>query len=156
MSLVTLRDVTVTFGGPPLLDRVELRLEPGERVCLLGRNGSGKTSLLRVIAGDLEPDGGDVERAAGTRIGLLPQEVPEDLAGPVYDVVAGGLGPAGDLLAEYHDTSARLAGGGDAALLARLESLQRALDTEGGWTRRPSRPTSPPDSSAACFSPAPW
>ncbi|MBN2489290.1 MAG: ATP-binding cassette domain-containing protein [Planctomycetes bacterium] len=134
MPLVTLREVSLTFGGPPVLDHVELRLEPGEKVCLIGRNGSGKTSLLRAIAGKLEVDGGEVERAPGLRIGLLPQEVPEDLAGPVYDVVAGGIGTAGDLLAAFHDASARLAAGADAARLARLESLQRALDTEGGWS----------------------
>ncbi|MBK9304081.1 MAG: ATP-binding cassette domain-containing protein [bacterium] len=94
MALLTLKDVTLAHGGPPVLDGVDLRLEKGERVCLLGRNGEGKTTLLRVLAGEAPPDAGEVIRAAGLRVGLLPQEIPADLCGRAADVVAGGL-PAG-------------------------------------------------------------
>ncbi len=94
MALLTLKDILLAHGGPPVLDGVDLRLEKGERVCLLGRNGEGKTTLLRVLAGEAPPDAGEVIRAAGLRVGLLPQEIPADLHGRAADVVAGGL-PAG-------------------------------------------------------------
>ncbi|MDO9172997.1 MAG: ATP-binding cassette domain-containing protein [bacterium] len=93
MALLTLKDVSLAHGGPPVLDGVDLRLEKGERVCLLGRNGEGKTTLLRVLAGEAPPDGGEVIRAAGLRVGLLPQEIPADLRGRAADVVAEGLPP---------------------------------------------------------------
>ena len=94
MPLVTLRDLSLRFRGPPLLDAVTCHVEAGQRIGLLGRNGAGKTSLLRLLAGAIEPDGGAVVYAPGTRVALLQQDVPQDLAGPVHEVVAAGL-PAG-------------------------------------------------------------
>jgi len=94
MPLVTLRDLSLRFRGPPLLDAVTCHVEAGQRIGLLGRNGAGKTSLLRLLAGAIEPDGGAVVYAPGTRVALLQQDVPQDLAGPVREVVATGL-PAG-------------------------------------------------------------
>jgi ATP-binding cassette subfamily F protein uup len=94
MPLVTLRDLSLRFRGPPLLDGVTCHVEAGQRIGLLGRNGAGKTSLLRLLAGTIEPDGGAVVYAPGTRVALLQQDVPQDLAGPVREVVAAGL-PAG-------------------------------------------------------------
>ena len=94
MPLVTLRDLSLRFRGPPLLDAVTCHVEAGQRIGLLGRNGAGKTSLLRLLAGAIEPDGGAVVYAPGARVALLQQDVPQDLAGPVHEVVAAGL-PAG-------------------------------------------------------------
>ena len=94
MPLVTLRDLSLRFRGPPLLDTVTCHVEAGQRIGLLGRNGAGKTSLLRLLARVIEPDGGAVVYAPGARVALLQQDVPQDLAGPVHDVVAAGL-PAG-------------------------------------------------------------
>lgn len=91
MPLVTLRDLSLRFRGPPLLDDVTCHVEGGQRIGLLGRNGAGKTSLLRLLAGAIEPDGGAVVYAPGTRVALLQQDVPQDLAGPVREVVAAGL-----------------------------------------------------------------
>jgi ATP-binding cassette subfamily F protein uup len=91
MALISMRDVSVSFGGPLLLDRVNLQIERGERVCLLGRNGAGKSTLMRLIHGDLTPDRGEMVRQQGVRIALLPQEVPHELQGSTIDVVAGGL-----------------------------------------------------------------
>lgn len=76
MALVSLREVTVAFGGPPVLDCVSLSIEKGERSCVTGRNGEGKSTLLKVIAGLLEPDGGEVIREKGCRIAYVGQEVP--------------------------------------------------------------------------------
>jgi ATP-binding cassette subfamily F protein uup len=91
MALLELKSVTLSLGGPKVLDRVDLAVEKGERICLLGRNGEGKSTLLRLLAGDMRPDDGEVLRASGSRAGLLPQEVPADLGGPVHEVVAAGL-----------------------------------------------------------------
>lgn len=97
MALINLKDVCLRFGGPLLLDEVELVIRPGERVCLLGRNGAGKSSLMKVIDGQVEPDSGAVARARGLRTALLPQMVPTDLTGPVSRVVRSGMAdsPAG-------------------------------------------------------------
>jgi len=92
-SLLTLLDLTLHFGGPAILEKVNFQLEPGERVCLVGRNGVGKTTLMRVIAGAIKPDSGDVFRPPGSVFAQLTQEIPADLRGSVHDIVAGGLRP---------------------------------------------------------------
>ena len=92
MPLITLRDVRVRFRGPPLLDGVSCHVEAGQRIGLLGRNGAGKTTLMRLVAGDVKPDGGEVLLAPGTRVAMLRQDVPQDVAGTIADVVATGLG----------------------------------------------------------------
>jgi len=91
MPLVSLRNLSLRFRGPPLLDDVTCHLEAGQRIGLLGRNGAGKTSLMRLLAGGIRPDGGSVEFAPGATVALLQQDVPEDLAGSVREIVAAGL-----------------------------------------------------------------
>ncbi len=93
MALLSLRDVGLSFGGPRILDHADLQIERGERLCLLGRNGEGKTSLLRLIHGDLAPDDGLVERQQGLQVSLLPQDVPEGHGGTVGHEVSLGLEP---------------------------------------------------------------
>ncbi len=88
MALLQLQSIHVAFGGPPLLDGVNLQLQRGERVCLVGRNGEGKTTLLRILMGDLQPDTGTVTRAQSVRVAQLEQTVPDSIAGTVHDVVA--------------------------------------------------------------------
>jgi ATP-binding cassette subfamily F protein uup len=133
MALVALRDLCLGFRGPLVLDEVNLTIEPGERVCLLGRNGMGKTTLLRLIHGEIEPDRGEIARQQGLVTAMLPQEVPQGLGGTVFDEITRGLGPRGELLAEYHHVSARLAIEGSDALRERLDRLHHALEIEGGW-----------------------
>jgi ATP-binding cassette subfamily F protein uup len=91
-----LQGVRLSFGGPPLLDGVDLMIERGERVCLLGRNGEGKSTLLRLLRGEVEPDEGEVVRQQGLRIARLPQEVPEGRGGTVDEEVAAGLDNSAD------------------------------------------------------------
>ena len=91
MALISIRDLCVGFGEPLLLDRVNLQIERGERVGLLGRNGVGKSTLMRLIHGDLTPDAGEIVRQQGVRIALLPQEVPQELDGTTFGIVAAGL-----------------------------------------------------------------
>ncbi len=93
MSLFSLLDVNLCFGGPAILDKVNFQVDPGERVCLLGRNGAGKSTLMRVIAGEMKPDTGDVFRQPGSIFTSLNQEVPADLSGTVIDIIASGLRP---------------------------------------------------------------
>lgn len=91
MALLSMRDVSIGFGGHPVLEHIDLQIERGERLGLLGRNGAGKSTLLKLIAGELEPEAGVIVRERGVRIAYLQQEVPEGLSGSVHDVIAAGL-----------------------------------------------------------------
>jgi ATP-binding cassette subfamily F protein uup len=102
MSLIQILGLDYSVGGPLLLEQVDLSLDLGERVCIVGRNGAGKSTLMKLIAGELKPDDGEIRLQGGTRVARLTQEVPQDTAGSVFDVVADGLGELGHLLARYH------------------------------------------------------
>jgi ATP-binding cassette subfamily F protein uup len=134
--LLQLNGVSLAFGGPTLLDAADLRLERGERVCVVGRNGSGKSSLLKLVAGELRPDEGNIQFGAGVRLGCLPQEVPRDLKGSVFEVTAGGLPEVGPLLAQFHHLSQQLAATPSERLLTEFSEVQQKLEAEGGWTLR--------------------
>ncbi|MGA7981648.1 MAG: ATP-binding cassette domain-containing protein [Chromatiaceae bacterium] len=133
MSLVSLKSVTLSYGFPPLLDSVDLAVAKGERVCLLGRNGTGKSTLLKVVAGEVQPDSGEWWEGQGVRIARLPQEIPADLHGTVFDVVAEGLGELSALVREYHELLRSLARKSDERSLARLAGVQHRLESAGGW-----------------------
>ena len=81
MAILTFRNVVLTLGQPPLFDGVNFSIERGERLCLVGRNGTGKSTLLRMIMGDMPPDDGEVVRIQGLRVAQLAQEVPQDTTG---------------------------------------------------------------------------
>lgn len=87
-ALISLQEITVQFGGPPLLDQVSLHIEPGERTCLTGRNGEGKSTLLKLLAGIIEPDQGRIIRQPGLRVAMLTQDIPQDLSGTIAEIVA--------------------------------------------------------------------
>ncbi|MGH8493704.1 MAG: ATP-binding cassette domain-containing protein [Moraxellaceae bacterium] len=133
MSLITLRDATLSFGSAPLLNGVNFSLDRGERVCVVGRNGEGKSTLLKVVEGLLGLDSGEIVRQNGITWASLPQEVPVDLKGSVFDVIASGLGEAADLLSRYHSLSERYAHG-DESVLDEFMHTQEQLDAAGGWT----------------------
>ena len=91
MALLSIQELTLRFDGPPLLDQVSLQIERNERICLVGRNGEGKSSLIKVIGGELTPDGGEIVKQSNLRIGFLPQDVPAHLDGLVRDVVMADM-----------------------------------------------------------------
>lgn len=91
MALISLQDVTLSFGGPRLFEEINLQIEKGEWVGLLGRNGMGKSTLLKLVNGDINPQSGAVSRQQNLRVAYLPQEVPADVTGKVFDIVASGL-----------------------------------------------------------------
>ncbi len=93
MPLIQLSGVTLRFSASPLLDTVDFQVDPGERVCLVGRNGAGKTSLMRILTGEEAPNGGEVIRPPGTIITRLTQEIPDGVKGSVFDVIHAGLRP---------------------------------------------------------------
>ncbi len=134
MPLISLRNIQLSFGGPPLLDHLDLTLEPGDRACLLGRNGAGKSTLMQVIAGEIQPENGDRVLGQGVRIARLVQEVPERMEGRVFDLVADGLGAVGELVKDYHRLSVQLQAGSDEALLTRLARVQHELEAADGWS----------------------
>ena len=131
MAYITLRDVQLAFGGPALLDGANFNLERGERVCLIGRNGEGKSTLLKLIEGSLLPDAGEVSIQNGITIAMLAQDVPMD-SGKVADIVADGAGEAATVLKAYHEASdACVLGDMDAC--DRMGNLQHKLDQLDGW-----------------------
>ncbi|MGL1829446.1 UNVERIFIED_CONTAM: ATP-binding cassette domain-containing protein [Acinetobacter sp. HSTU-ASm16] len=131
MAYITLRDVQLAFGGPALLDGANFVLERGERVCLIGRNGEGKSTLLKLIEGSLLPDRGEVSIQNGLTVSMLAQDVPMD-SGKVADIVADGAGEAAVVLKAYHEASdACVLGDMDAC--DRMGHLQHKLDQLDGW-----------------------
>ena len=132
MPLLTLRNISLAFGGPPLLDGIDLQIELGERLCLVGRNGTGKSTLMKLINGEIHADSGEVVRQPGLKVARLTQEVPHELDGEVFDVVAGGLGEVGALLADYHHIVQQMADGAT-DLMDRLERIQHQLEAIDGW-----------------------
>jgi ATP-binding cassette subfamily F protein uup len=133
MALLGMQDVNIAFGGPLLLDHARFSIERGERVCLLGRNGAGKSTLMKLLDGTIAPDSGEVVRQTGVTVARLEQEVPGEIDGSTFDVVAAGLGDVGSLLARYHAASHRVGASATPAALRNLDRLHHALDAAGGW-----------------------
>jgi len=143
MPLIQLSQVSLAYGHVPLLDHVDLVVEPGERIGLIGRNGTGKSSLLKIIAGPAAPDDGKVWRAPPLKLASVPQEPAFGPGQSVFEAVAEGLGQGTKLLLDYHAATHALAahgGGGhhagesDAALMQRVQHLQELLDASDGWS----------------------
>jgi ATP-binding cassette subfamily F protein uup len=134
MALLGMQDVSVGYSGHPLLEHMNFQIEHGERICLLGRNGVGKSTLIKLICGELEPESGVISKSPSFSVTCLTQNVPAGIKGKVFDVVSEGLGSRGKLLAEYHLLSHRVAAEPhNKGLLGQLDKLQHALDIEGGW-----------------------
>lgn len=136
MPLVTLDSACLAFGHVALLDRADLVIERGERIGLIGRNGTGKSSLLKIIAGEFPLDDGKLWREPELKFALVAQEPALDPDTTVFDAVAAGLGAQTALLHEYHELSHQLADehGDHAALLERMQELQTEFEHNDGWS----------------------
>ncbi|HNJ85128.1 MAG TPA: ATP-binding cassette domain-containing protein [Agitococcus sp.] len=133
MSLLSFRAVSLSFGGPLLLKAADFSLDQGERVCILGRNGEGKSSLFKLLTGENQPDSGEITRQQGLVVASLSQEVPSDLTGDVFDIVAAGLGEAANLLQRYHHLSHACELGDNQACME-LANLQSDMDSQDCWS----------------------
>jgi ATP-binding cassette subfamily F protein uup len=130
MTLLKLTNVSLAYGNNPLLDGVSWQIARGERVCIIGRNGTGKSSMLSLVKGSQLPDDGEIWRAPGLKIGELPQELPLADDRTVFDVVAEGLAGVGKLLADYHHLSQNIQNEAD---LDKLMHVQQELEAKDGW-----------------------
>ncbi|MBC2695584.1 MAG: ATP-binding cassette domain-containing protein [Desulfobacteraceae bacterium] len=133
MALIGMREVCWGFGDPPLLEKVMFQIAKGERVCLLGRNGVGKSTLLKLLAGEILPDSGDVWRQQGAAVAVLDQDVPTGFDGTIFDVIAEGLGPKGIALAEHNRICRQLETVDTPELVKRRDELQNRLNSDNGW-----------------------
>ncbi len=131
MPLLRFNNVSLAYGHHPLLAHVDFQVEAGERVCLVGRNGTGKSTLFRAITGVAVPDDGEIWRQDSLRIAHLEQEVPPDTDQTIYEVVATGLGELGAMLTEYHNATHHV--GADTAALETLATLQARIEALDGW-----------------------
>ncbi len=135
MPHITLDNASLAYGLTPLLDHASFQLDPGERVGLIGRNGTGKSSLLKVLAGESKLDDGKLWRAPGMRLAYVPQEPPLDMTHTIFEAVAEGLGPLKTLLTEYHAVSHAIAepDADTEKLLEQMQTLQHELEAQNGW-----------------------
>ncbi|NOZ09980.1 MAG: ATP-binding cassette domain-containing protein [Gammaproteobacteria bacterium] len=136
MPILTLSDVSLAYGHQPLLDKVNFQVDRGERVCLIGRNGTGKSTLFRVLSNTATPDDGEIWRKDPLKISYLEQEVPGDETHTIYEVVAAGLGELGELLAAYHNAVHHVAecqDGSQAGAMDTLGNLQHRIEVVDGW-----------------------
>jgi len=141
MPLLQLSQLSLAYGHVPLLDRVDLAVEPGERIGLIGRNGTGKSTLLKIIEGSAAADEGKVWRAPQLKLASVSQEPAFRPGQSVFEAVAEGLGKGTKLLIDYHAATHALAAHGsngrhaeDAALMEQMQHLQEALDASDGWS----------------------
>ncbi|NKF51161.1 ABC transporter ATP-binding protein [Shewanella sp. WXL01] len=136
MSLVRINNGSLAYGYTPLLQNADFTIEEGERVCIVGRNGAGKSSLMKVLAGDIKLDDGEFNIANDIAVSRLQQDPPKAEQGTVYSFIAGGLQEIGEMLERYHELSVAVS---DAApeqmdkMLKQMQQLQETLDHNNGW-----------------------
>lgn len=134
MLLFRLNNLSLAFGDQPLLDKVALTIHKGERIGILGQNGAGKSTFMKVLLGSVQPDSGDLWRADGIKVAYLDQTLPPQDDQTIYDYIASGLEGLGGLLRQYHaltrDTTADWS---DPAVLAQMTTLQQQIEQRNGW-----------------------
>lgn len=131
MAIITLTNIYHSFGDQPVLDHANMSIEHNERLCIVGRNGAGKSTLMQIIAGKQKPDEGSVVTQKGINITQLIQEVPQDMHGTIYDIVAQGLGNLGQIIADWHEIIN--SGATDDASMDKMAKLQHEIDVNNGW-----------------------
>ena len=132
MSIFRLQNASLAFGHVPLLDDTDLNIEARERLCLVGRNGTGKSTLMNVISGTRALDSGQRWLGDSLQIAKLEQEVPQGIDASLFETVARGLGDHADLLKRYHDASLKLDNASDTELVA-FSHLQEEIERAGAW-----------------------
>ena len=130
MSLVRFEEVSLEFGDQKILTQADLAIEPGERVCLIGRNGAGKSTTLKLITGEIEPDSGAIIKRSGLAVSQLAQSLPEAMDMQAREVVKSGLEGIQLLLEHYRNRSQEKL---DKQGLAELQELHQLIDAHGGW-----------------------
>ncbi|MFH6953680.1 ABC transporter ATP-binding protein [Pseudoalteromonas sp. XMcav1-K] len=133
MDLIRITGAQLAFGTHPLLDNAEMLIENGERVCIVGRNGAGKSSLLKVLDSQIQLDDGEINRLSGLKVARLEQDPPKGANGTVFDYVANGLPHIATLLIEYHEVSAKLSQDNSDKTLKQFERLSSQLEANDGW-----------------------
>ncbi|WP_263078994.1 ATP-binding cassette domain-containing protein [Endozoicomonas sp. Mp262] len=131
MPVIRLENISLAYGDMPLLDGAELQIRRGERVCLVGRNGTGKSTLLKIVSGQIDADDGSIWRKPGLKIGVLNQNLPLQDDKTVYEVVASGLAEVGSLIHRYHQLSQTIESDED---IKALEDVQQRLEAADGWS----------------------
>jgi len=129
VPLLSLDKISLAYGMHPLLNEASLVIDPGERVCLLGRNGEGKSTLLKIVSGEVTPDGGVVRLEEGSVLAVLPQTLPSDDTRTAYDVVSSAFPETGELLIKFHHLSQQA----DEASLDEMMKVQERLEALDGW-----------------------
>ncbi|WP_105259101.1 ATP-binding cassette ATPase Uup [Pseudoalteromonas sp. T1lg88] len=134
MDLIRITNGQLAYGTHPLLDGANAVIEQGERVCVVGRNGAGKSTFLKVLSGDVLLDDGDINQVGELKIARLEQDPPRDSDGTVFDYVADGLPALARLLKEFHNLNAALAvNADDDKALARLANISAEIEAKDGW-----------------------
>jgi ATP-binding cassette subfamily F protein uup len=133
MAFISLHSISIAFGSSSILNNLSLHIEKNQRICLLGRNGTGKSTLMKIIAQELAPDSGTVQRQQGLKISYFGQIIPSHLDGTVFEIIAQGLGQRGELLIGYHKEENRMAQN-PTADLSRLHTLHEQLDAYNAWS----------------------
>ena len=133
MSVISISNAQLAFGHVALLDNADFSLEAGERIGLIGRNGTGKSSLLKVIAGLAKLDDGLLSFQQGLRIAYVAQEPEFNPQASVFDTVAAGVSNALELIAQYEQLTSQLGTDDDSALLEKMQQLQSSIDVVDGW-----------------------
>ncbi len=132
MALVSLQKLSLAFAGTEIFSDIDLQIEKDQKIGLLGRNGSGKTTLMKTIAGKVKPDHGQVQISQGVKIAYFAQDIPADISGSVFSIVAAGLGEKGRLLVDYHERSQHADSLNDEDLEI-LSNLRQRIDREDAW-----------------------
>ena len=130
MPLFTLDQLELHYGEQVIFDHLDLVVQPGDRLALVGRNGVGKSTLLKVIAGQVQLDGGHLRCDDSTKISMLDQNLPEPRSISVFEFVAEGLGSVGGDLARYQQLSQQV----DMASMDELAKVQQRIESVDGWS----------------------
>jgi ATP-binding cassette subfamily F protein uup len=131
MSLIRIENISLTFGQTNILNKVNLNIEPHDKIFLIGRNGMGKSCLLKVITGQIEVDSGKIHFQPGLKIATLAQDLPSDQTISIFEFVSQGLEKVGNLLKRYNELTHSTEH--DEKWFAAIEEVQRELEINNGW-----------------------